>query len=85
MGESVYYVCGKGIAAKHEAQAFDHQIKAQKKLKQTTIPQSKSKIYVDDLSPDYIDNCRANGKDGKWLKDLIKLPESVAGKMRAHQ
>lgn len=37
------------------------------------MPQQKPDVFLDDLSQAYINHCRANGKNGPWLTDLINL------------
>ncbi|MEN6488748.1 MAG: tyrosine-type recombinase/integrase [Smithella sp.] len=64
---------GKDKIAKAEAEAYDKEIKRDKKLGKSTALAEKSNIRLDRLAQEYIDDCRANGKDGKWLLDLKHL------------
>jgi integrase len=70
-GKQHLKIFGRGIAAKKQAEAFDLQIKSDKKGgKEVRGP---SGLYIDELAQKYINNCKINNKSEKYLKDLANL------------
>lgn len=64
---------GRGDIAKAQAEEHNTKLKLDKKLGKSTIPAGKSIIRLDGLSQAYINNCRANGKNEKWIGILKNL------------
>lgn len=64
---------GKGDIAKAQAKEHDAKLKLDKKLGKSLVPAERATLRLDGLAQDYINQCKANGKTGKWLDDLKHL------------
>jgi len=62
---------GRGKAGKKQAEAFDLQLKADRKLGQK--PQARSELYFDTLAQAYIRDRKVNGASTSYLTDLKNL------------
>ena len=64
---------GKGRAAKKLAEAFDHQVKADKLQQKPLARPSGSPLYMDELVQLYLDHLKAEGKSDSYRKELLGL------------